>query len=155
MVKQLFQFPVSIFLICPCRYSTFQYGNSPTKLPPSPEIMMHSVLIHDYYSRFDPNAIFLTVDTSLRNGRLEIQAYARSKVGLPGKTEGIIFTPIPCEVVYFEPEKVALQMLRGTVASPNISTVPVISDFSQIEKYNCQIEHTHYNVYYYIGPWTP
>ena len=92
---------------------------------------MHSVLIHDYYSRFDSSAIFVTVDTSLRNGHLEIKAYARSKVGLPGMTEGIIFTPIPCEVVYFEPERVGIQMLRGTVSTP---TVPVISDFAQIEK---------------------
>ena len=95
---------------------------------------MHSVLIHDYYSRFDSNAIFVTVDTSLRNGNLEIKAYGRSKVGLPGKTEGIIFTPIPHEVVYFEPEKVGIQMLRGTLSSTSGSTLPVISDFTQIEK---------------------
>ncbi len=95
--------------------------------------MLHSVLIHDYYSRFDSNAVFVTVDTSLRHGHLEIKAYMRSKVGLPGKTEGIIFTPIPCVVVYLEPEKVGVRMLRDTVSSDN-STVPIISDFSQIEK---------------------
>ena len=95
---------------------------------------MHSVYIHDYYSRFDPQAIFVTVDTSLRNGHLEVKAYARSKVGLPGKTEGIIFTPIPCEVTTFEPERVGVHILKGTVTSSNASTVPVISNFAQIEK---------------------
>ena len=114
-------------------YSTFQ-TSSPTKVTPSPENKMHSVYIHDYYSRFDPQAIFLTVDTTLRNGRLEIKAYSRSKVGLPGKTEGIIFTPVPCEVVCFEPERVGIQMLKGTVTSENSSTVSVISNFSQIER---------------------
>lgn len=95
---------------------------------------MHSVYIHDYYSRFDPQAVFVTVDTCLRNGHLDIKAYARSKVGLPGKTEGIIFTPVPCEVTAFEPERVGVQMLKGTLTSPNTSTVPVISNFAQIEK---------------------
>jgi len=59
---------------CP-RYSTFQTSNL-AKLP-APETMMHSVLIHDYYSRHNPQAIFLTVDTSLRNSRMEIRAYLR------------------------------------------------------------------------------
>ena len=56
----------------------------------------------------------------------------RSKVGVPGKTEGIIFTPIPCEVVYFEPERAGIKMLRGTLASS--SPVQVISEFVQVEK---------------------
>lgn len=94
---------------------------------------MHSVYIHDYYSRFDPHAIFVTMDTSLYNNNLEIKAYTRSKVGLPGKTEGIIFTPIPCTVVYFEPERVGIQMLSGTVTSEN-NAIPIISNFHQIEK---------------------
>ena len=115
-----------------CRYSTFQ-TSSPTKVAPSPENKMHSVHIHDYYSRFDPHAIFLTVDTSLRNGHLEIKAYMRSKVGLPGKTGGIIFTPIPCSVVYFEPEKVGVQMLSGTVKAEN-GSIPIVSNFNQIER---------------------
>jgi len=56
----------------------------------------------------------------------------RSNVGVPGKTEGIIFTPIPCEVVYFEPERAGVKMLRRTLSSP--SPVQVISEFVQVEK---------------------
>ena len=54
---------------------------------------MHSVLIHEYYSRFDHNAVFVTVNTTLRSNHLDIRAYVRSKVGLPNQTEGVIFTP--------------------------------------------------------------
>lgn len=114
-------------------YSTFQ-TSTPTKVAPSPENKMHSVYIHDYYSRSDSSAIFLTVDTSMRNARLEIKAYTRSKVGLPGKTEGIIFTPIPCEVVYFAPEKVGIRMLNDTVVPEKSPTISVVSNFHQIEK---------------------
>ena len=32
-----------------------------------------------------------------------------SKVGVPGKTEGVIFCPVPVEVTYFEPERVGVE----------------------------------------------
>ena len=38
------------------------------------DVTMHSVLIHDYYSRLEPNSVFVSVDTTLRNGRLDIKA---------------------------------------------------------------------------------
>ena len=57
----------------------------------------------------------------------------RSKVGIPGKTEGVIFTPIPCEVVYFEPERVGVEFLKGARAQPE-GVIPVLSDFHQIER---------------------
>ena len=38
---------------------------------------MHSVLVHDYYSRLDPNAVFVIVDTSLKSGQLDIKAHIR------------------------------------------------------------------------------
>ena len=94
---------------------------------------MHSVLIHDYYSRFDQNAIFVTVDTTLRSDRLDIKAYVRSKVGLPGKTEGVIFTPLPCDVVYFEPEKVGVALLQNSLKSGKVTT-PVLTNFEQVER---------------------
>ena len=95
---------------------------------------MHSVLIHDYYSRFDQNAVFVTVDTTLRSNHLDIKAYVRSKVGLPNKTEGVIFTPIPCEVVYFEPEKVGVSLLLSSLKLGE-GTTPVLSNFEQVERY--------------------
>lgn len=117
------------------RYSTFAISDRP-KYTTSPENMMHSVLIHEYYCRLDSNAVFVTVDTTLRSGRLEIKAYVRSKVGLPGKTEGVIFTPVPCEVMYFEPERVGVDLLLSTTKTQN-SITPVFSDFNQIGRYKC------------------
>ena len=38
---------------------------------------MHSVLVHDYYSRLDPSAVFVIVDTSLKSGHLDIKAHVR------------------------------------------------------------------------------
>jgi len=58
----------------------------------------------------------------------------RSKVGLPGKTEGTIFTPLPCEVVYFEPERVGVEMLQQ-VKQDSCGTSPVLSDFMRIERW--------------------
>ena len=41
------------------------------------EITGHSVLIHDYYSRIDPYVVHLTVDTTLKSGRMDIKAYVK------------------------------------------------------------------------------
>ena len=41
------------------------------------EITGHSVLIHDYYSRIDPFVVHLTVDTTLKSGRMDIKAYVK------------------------------------------------------------------------------
>ena len=76
---------------------------------------MHSVLIHEYYSRFDHNAVFVTMDTTLRSNHLDVRAYMKSKVGLLNKTEGVIFTPVPCDVVYFEPKRVGAGLLLEQV----------------------------------------
>ena len=56
----------------------------------------------------------------------------RSRLGLPGKTEGIIFTPVPSETVCFEPERVGVtQLIKYT--SPE-GKIPVLSRFGQIER---------------------
>ena len=42
----------------------------------------------------------------------------RSNVGVPNKTEGVIFTiftPVLCDVVYFEPEKVGVGLLLDSL----------------------------------------
>ena len=65
-------------------------------------------------------------------GRLEIKAFVKSKVGIPGKTAGVIFTPVPCEVVYFKPERAGVQLLRGTIENNGVT--PVKSDFEHLER---------------------
>lgn len=120
---------------CCHRFSTYAVSNKP-KYATSPENMMHSVLIHDYYSRFEASTIFVTVDTTLKNSRLGIKAFVKAKVGLPGKTEGVIFTPVPCEIVYSDPERVGIQLLNNTLKStPTTGTTAVKTDFQQLERY--------------------
>ena len=121
---------LTLFLL---RCSTYSISDKP-KYASSPENMMHSVLIHEYYSRFDQNAVFITVDTTLRSNHLDIRAYMRSKVGLPNQTEGVIFTPIPCDVVYFEPERVGVNLLLDSLKAGD-PTTQVLSSFEQVERY--------------------
>lgn len=40
-------------------------------------VTMHSALIHDYYTRLDPNAVFVTMDMALTSGRLDIRAHVK------------------------------------------------------------------------------
>lgn len=41
------------------------------------EVTRHSSLIHDYYTIECPNAIHLTLDTTLQGGNMGIKAYVR------------------------------------------------------------------------------
>lgn len=53
--------------------SIFRYATNAT-------IKMHSVLIHDYYSKRDPPPVYLTFDCKLKTGQLDIKAYIRYNV---------------------------------------------------------------------------
>ena len=59
--------------------------------------------------------------------------HLRSKVGLPGMTEGAIFTPIPCEVVYSEPESVGVDLLQRSRFTAD-GVIPVLLEIEQIQK---------------------
>merc|ERR1712121_141646 len=74
----------------------------------SHDVTGHSTLIHEYYSIECSNPIHLTLDTQLKTGRMAMKAYISSPMGVPGGTIGRIFTPIPCEIKYYEPEAVAI-----------------------------------------------
>lgn len=49
-------------------------------------------------------------------------------MGLPGKSEGVVFSPVPCEVVCYEPERVGVAFLREAVEKPN----PIQQDLQQV-----------------------
>lgn len=42
-----------------------------------PDVTEHSVLIHEYYAREAKNPVHLTIDTTLRNGEMDMKAYIR------------------------------------------------------------------------------
>ena len=49
-------------------------------------------------------------------------------MGLPGKSEGVVFSPVPCEVVCYEPERVGVAFLRQAIEKPN----PIKQDLQQV-----------------------
>merc|ERR1712226_465848 len=78
------------------------------------EVTSHSSLIHDYYSRETKDPIHLTVDTTLNSGRMSLKAYVFVPIGVPGATSGSMFTPIPVEILAYEPEVTGLDLLHKT-----------------------------------------
>ncbi|KAK6173407.1 eukaryotic translation initiation factor 3 subunit F [Patella vulgata] len=96
------------------------------------EVSGHSVLIHEYYSRECKIPIHLTIDTSLKNGKMGIKGYISTPIGVPGKTTGTMFTPVPVEYVYYEPEKVGVNHLQEGKYNPK-RTVQMVTDLAHVE----------------------
>uniref|UniRef100_A0A4W4FJU4 Eukaryotic translation initiation factor 3 subunit F n=1 Tax=Electrophorus electricus TaxID=8005 RepID=A0A4W4FJU4_ELEEL len=95
------------------------------------DITEHSVLIHEYYSREAQNPIHLTVDTALQSNRMNIRAYASAQMGVPGKTVGVMFTPLTVKYVYYDTERIGVDLLQRTRASPT-RTNGLTSDLAQV-----------------------
>lgn len=49
-------------------------------------------------------------------------------MGLPGKSGGVVFSPVPTEVVCYEPERVGVAFLREAMAGP----MPIKVDLLQV-----------------------
>jgi len=81
------------------------------------EVMPHSSNIHDYYSRETKDPIHLTVDTSLRNGKMDMKAYVFVSFGVPGKTSGSMFAPIPVEITGYGAEISGLDLLQKCITN--------------------------------------
>ncbi|ROL45475.1 Eukaryotic translation initiation factor 3 subunit F [Anabarilius grahami] len=95
------------------------------------DITEHSVLIHEYYSREAPNPIHLTVDTALQSNKMNIRAYVSSQMGVPGKTVGVMFTPLTVKYVYYDTERIGVDLLQRTRASPS-RTNGLTTDLAQV-----------------------
>lgn len=93
-------------------------------------IKMHSVLIHDYYSKRDPPPVYLTFDCKMRSGRLDIKAYVRCSLGV--ETKGYIFSPIPIKMAYYDPERAAVNLLRQSISTDTNET-PVKTGIQRFE----------------------
>lgn len=107
------------------------------------DITEHSVLIHEYYSREAQNPIHLTVDTALQSNKMNIRAYVRSEhlsfitllcldlfcfcvfcwfvglcfsaqMGVPGKTVGVMFTPLTVKYIYYDTERIGGQSQKSS-----------------------------------------
>ncbi|TRY81270.1 hypothetical protein DNTS_012108 [Danionella cerebrum] len=85
------------------------------------DITEHSVLIHEYYSREAPNPIHLTVDTALQSNKMNIRAY----------TVGVMFTPLTVKYIYYDTERIGVDLLQRTRASPGRSK-GLTTDLAQV-----------------------
>ncbi|XP_038657006.1 eukaryotic translation initiation factor 3 subunit F [Scyliorhinus canicula] len=95
------------------------------------DITEHSVLIHEYYSREAQNPVHITVDTMLQDGRMTIKAYVSTPLGVPGKTMGVMFTPLTVKYVYYDTERIGVDVIQRTRTSPN-RTITLSSDLQQV-----------------------
>ncbi|KTG44341.1 hypothetical protein cypCar_00010967 [Cyprinus carpio] len=102
------------------------------------DITEHSVLIHEYYSREAPNPIHLTVDTALQSNKMNIRAYVSSQMGVPGKTVGVMFTPLTVKYIYYDTERIGglnalsiVDLLQRTRESPS-RTNGLTTDLAQV-----------------------
>uniref|UniRef100_A0A481AZT3 Eukaryotic translation initiation factor 3 subunit F n=1 Tax=Sus scrofa TaxID=9823 RepID=A0A481AZT3_PIG len=103
------------------------------------DITEHSVLIHEYYSREAPNPIHLTVDTSLQSGRMSIKAYVSTLMGVPGRTMGVMFTPLTVKYAYYDTERIGVDLIMKTCFSPN-RVIGLSSDLQQVGGASARIQ---------------
>lgn len=98
------------------------------------EITEYSALIHEFYGRETEGRepIHLLVDTTLRSGRATVSAVVGSVVGVPGRTQGTVFTPVRCEVVYHDSERAAVGMLAR--CRPADAALSLASDLDHVEE---------------------
>jgi translation initiation factor 3 subunit F len=96
------------------------------------DITEHSVLIHEYYSRECKNPVHLTVDTTVKQGgRMAIKAYTSTQMGIPGKTTGTMFTPVPFELTSHEAESVGVDFIQVAKDRPK-RMVSTVNDLQQL-----------------------
>jgi len=113
------------------------------------EVKEQSVLIHDYYTRETTQPIHLTVDTTLQGSHMGIKAYVSTPMGVPNKTVGTMFTPLPVDVVAYDAESVGVHMTnRGrSVQKRSIEFAP---DLDQVSTASRQILETLETVIAYV-----
>jgi len=96
-----------------------------------PDITEHSVLIHEYYSRECKNPVHLTVDTTLKGNHMGMKGFTSSPMGVPGKTLGTMFSPVPIDVTFHDSERVGVDFIQLGKHNPK-RTVTMVSDLQQI-----------------------
>jgi len=103
------------------------------------EITSHSALIHDYYARGTKDPIHLTVDATLNSGKINLKAYVFVPIGVPGATSGSMFTPVPVEVMAYDPEVTGLDLLHKTKFA-KMRQVEPIPDLARISEGTAKLE---------------
>ncbi|XP_054760036.2 eukaryotic translation initiation factor 3 subunit F-like [Lytechinus pictus] len=113
------------------------------------EITGHSVLIHDYYSRECQNPIHVTVDTTMADLNMSVKTWVRQNMGVPDKSQGTVFIPIPKKIAFHQPEKVAMDaFIRET--DPNRKTIELTTDLQYVSKASGNLQEMLTRVLQYV-----
>ncbi|XP_014673026.1 PREDICTED: eukaryotic translation initiation factor 3 subunit F-like [Priapulus caudatus] len=113
------------------------------------DVTAYSVLIHEYYTRECHNPIHLTVDTPLKGSRMGMNVYVSSSMGVPGKSVGTMFTPIPLEMTYWEPERTGVNSIAK--GKYNVKrTVNMVSDLQRVTEASSHIQEMMDTVISYV-----
>ncbi|XP_054260992.1 eukaryotic translation initiation factor 3 subunit F-like [Macrosteles quadrilineatus] len=96
------------------------------------EVTSHSVVIHDYYARECSNPVHMTLDTTLSGGHMGIKAYLNVSIGVPGGKSGNMFTPVPVDVLCYEPEVVGIKLCQKTLGVGSKKSVEPMTDLALI-----------------------
>lgn len=62
-------------------------------------------------------------------------------MGVPDKTQGVLFSPVPLEFTFFDPERVGIQLLRNSIDAEG-GQVDIQSGLSIIESVLSEMETT-------------
>jgi len=105
-------------------------------------IPLASSLIHEFYGKEIratlnkelQHPVHLTIDTTLTNNRMNIQAYTSANIGAitPEGPQGFMFLPIVCELKLPESERIGLDLVTRAKTAPNRTTA-LLSDLDNLE----------------------
>eukprot|EP00798_Chlamydomonas_sp_ICE-L_P015670 gene15670-21774_t len=82
-----------------------------------PSLYNSDALIQEFYSKEAPNSIHMLVDTTLSDGKFNIQAFSSRLLTLGEKTLATEFVEMPCDVLFGEVERVGVELLASGASS--------------------------------------
>ena len=99
-----------------------------------PNIPETSFYIHDFYVRYNPNIVHLTVDCTAETDRMPIKAYVWSASGVPQEPkdtkdptarfdQGALFAQIPVEITCWDAERVGCKKNLGNLYEIDVLVV--------------------------------
>jgi len=98
-----------------------------------------STLVHDFFTKEVKSQgkevtlpIHLVVNTSLKDGKLDIKTYSSSNIGVVEEPQGIMFIETPCEILQTNAERIGMQAISQARHSPESKT-NILSDIDNLE----------------------
>ncbi|KAL4843633.1 hypothetical protein H8958_018043 [Nasalis larvatus] len=70
---------------------------------------------------------------------MSIKAYVSTLMGVPGRTMGVMFTPLTVKYAYYDTERIGVDLIMKTCFSPN-SVIGLSSDLQQVGGASARIQ---------------